>query len=205
MDHEIFLTAFLVYWLCYFVIPYKYLNRIRWEISFAANKLAQGVQVSLAPATLANLFRSLRGAYTADSPGVIDTFIPLHYLFGWFNLQFQELYSIVTSKSMKSKLPLLIHIALAFPICFRDFHACLLFRKSEIFNHCWIIFPNKRRFLSEQTKCQDNTFETLIKDKLITLEFLASICIGWLPFRSRNATFLETYNPRRYARHFGYD
>lgn len=89
IDQRTFLVAFLVLWLCYFIAPYKYLSRIESAVFIIADKLAQGAQVSLVPVVLSNLFRSLKGAYTADFPGAKDTMIPLHYLLGWFNLRFK--------------------------------------------------------------------------------------------------------------------
>lgn len=115
------------------------------------DKLARRVRISLTSVTLSNLIRSLREACTADFSGIKDTLIPLHYLFGWFNLQFQNLYDTVISETRKSKLPYLIYIVGAFPIHFRDVDACMFFRMFEFFSHPRIIFPNKKRLLNEQT------------------------------------------------------
>lgn len=106
---------------------------------------------------------------------------------------------------MQSKLPYLIRIAWAFPVHFKGYTTYLVFFKSKVFSHSWVIFLNKKRILSSQTEYSDSEFEALAQKKLIALEFLISIWVGWLPFRSSNQALVKVYNPHICACQFGYD
>ncbi|MQL78640.1 hypothetical protein Taro_011066 [Colocasia esculenta] len=62
------LAAYLVYWLCTFALPFGEEGNIRPEAIYPACILASGVQLALAPAALANIFRGLGELTSSPSP-----------------------------------------------------------------------------------------------------------------------------------------
>lgn len=60
-------------------------------------------------------------------------------------------------------------------------------------------------FLSDQVESFDSEFKALVRENYTTLEFVISIRVDWLPFRSGNMTSIEMYNPHICGRQFGYD
>jgi hypothetical protein len=83
LDRETYLTAFLSWWLCYFVIPSQPLGMIRPDTFVMASMLARGQTLSLAIPALANIFRCLRILSTSSDPSYCDEVIPFHFLGGW--------------------------------------------------------------------------------------------------------------------------
>lgn len=66
ISREAFLTAFLSWWLCDFLIPSE---DIRPEVFVVANSMARGHRISLAVPALANIYKSLRMISTSKDPG----------------------------------------------------------------------------------------------------------------------------------------
>jgi Plant mobile domain len=111
-DHETYLTAFLAWWICYFLIPSTPAFTIRRSVFVMASRIAKGHRVSLAVPVLANIYRSLRGLVTSRDPSGCREMIPHHFICGWLHMHFAGLYQpAALSESMMSELPLLASIA----------------------------------------------------------------------------------------------
>ncbi|MQL94155.1 hypothetical protein Taro_026807 [Colocasia esculenta] len=85
------LAAYLVYWLCTFALPFGEEGNIRPEAIYPACILAGGVQLSLAPAALANIFRGLGELTSSPSPRDKNITLATHYLGAWAGLLLPEL------------------------------------------------------------------------------------------------------------------
>ncbi|MQL95660.1 hypothetical protein Taro_028326 [Colocasia esculenta] len=85
------LAAYLVYWLCTFALPFGEEGNIRPEAIYPACILASGVQLALAPAALANIFRGLGELTSSPSPRDKNITLATHYLGAWAGLLLPEL------------------------------------------------------------------------------------------------------------------
>ncbi|MQL80629.1 hypothetical protein Taro_013086, partial [Colocasia esculenta] len=85
------LAAYLVYWLCTFALPFGEEGNIRPEAIYPACILADGVQLALAPAALANIFRGLGELTSSPSPRDKNITLATHYLGAWAGLLLPEL------------------------------------------------------------------------------------------------------------------
>ncbi|MQL68471.1 hypothetical protein Taro_000758, partial [Colocasia esculenta] len=85
------LAAYLVYWLCTFALPFGEEGIIRPEAIYPACILADGVQLALAPAALANIFRGLGELTSSPSPRDKNITLATHYLGAWAGLLLPEL------------------------------------------------------------------------------------------------------------------
>ncbi|KAL0911146.1 hypothetical protein M5K25_019262 [Dendrobium thyrsiflorum] len=85
VTEDLFLVGFLATWLCTFVLPLR-AGFVCYSALLATSQLSQGQRLSLAPAVLARIYRSLRTASEATSLELRDLTLPWHYLYGWIHL-----------------------------------------------------------------------------------------------------------------------
>ncbi|MQL78644.1 hypothetical protein Taro_011077 [Colocasia esculenta] len=85
------LAAYLVYWLCTFALPFGEEGNIRPEAIYPACILASGVQLALAPAALANIFRGLGELTSSPSPRDKSITLATQYLGAWAGFLLPEL------------------------------------------------------------------------------------------------------------------
>ncbi|MQL89284.1 hypothetical protein Taro_021863 [Colocasia esculenta] len=86
-----YLAAYLVYWLCTFVLPFGEEGNIRPEVIYPACILVGGVRPALAPAALANIFHGLGDLTASSSPRNRNVVLATHYLSAWVSLLLPEL------------------------------------------------------------------------------------------------------------------
>ena len=86
---ETYLAAFLVCWLCKFVLPSKKADCIRASVFKVASLIAHGEIFSLAVPALASIYRGLKDISTFSNLGSCDTLLPLHYVYGWIGEYFE--------------------------------------------------------------------------------------------------------------------
>lgn len=133
VGREAVLTAFIAWWLCYFVIPSQPVGIIRPDTFVMASQLARGKLVSLAIPALANLFRSMRVISTSRDPSFCDEVVPYHYLLGWAHMYWVGLYVPVMDDSLLHHLPTLAQIAGARASHVPSWRARKYFRQGESF------------------------------------------------------------------------
>ncbi|KAF3330070.1 Plant mobile domain-containing protein [Carex littledalei] len=207
---EAYLTAFLAWWLCCFVIPSQPAGVIRPDCFIMANNLARGEAVSLAIPALANVFRCMRILSTSKDPSHCDEVVPFHFLMGWAHIYWPGLYTPSMSERMRADLPLLAGIAGVrhtplTPRLARDY-----FSRSRGFlrsPESWATFRRNSR--GEDLELLDRIWSERCPEGLKRgsrrLDFLVSLRHGLLPLRLGDRVILEPYMPHRCARQFGFD
>jgi hypothetical protein len=68
VDRETYLTAFISWWICYFLLSSSPVYTIRPSVFVMASLIARGDMISLAVPVLANIYRCLRGSTSSRSP-----------------------------------------------------------------------------------------------------------------------------------------
>jgi len=210
MDDETFLTAFLSWWLSYFILPSIPSDVIRPSIFVMANAIARGHRVSLAIPTLANIYRGLRDMTSSQDPSCFTEGIPFHIISGWMHMHWADLYTPVAPQPLRDSLPLMIDLAGAvasFPTAISGrSHFCksiehLRDSRTRIATVC-------RSRISEKTIIDEVDLpqgEPGIRGRLVDMEYLISIRCGFLPLRLGGHIIMEPYSPQRVAHQFGFD
>ncbi|KAL0928553.1 hypothetical protein M5K25_000446 [Dendrobium thyrsiflorum] len=85
VTEDLCLAGFLATWLCTFVLHLR-AGFVHYSVLLAASQMSQGQCLSLAPAVLARVYRSLHTASEATSLELRDLTLPWHYLYGWIHL-----------------------------------------------------------------------------------------------------------------------
>jgi hypothetical protein len=76
IDRETYLTAFISWWICYFLLPSSPAYTIRPSVFVMASLIARGNRTFLAVPVLANIYRGLRGLVSSHSPSRCRELIP---------------------------------------------------------------------------------------------------------------------------------
>ena len=204
IDEEVRLTAFLSWWLCYFVVPCQPVDKIRPETFLIANTLACGKRVSLAIPALANIYSAMRVLVSSRDPSSCRAVVPFHFLGGWLHVYWSGLYLPSMSQQLRDVLPLLAGIANATVPPMNPTKARHFF-----FHSRERISPHRVRPFS---RALSGRYDTWITDditdpskRILELEYLISLRPGWLPLRRGDRMILEFYQPHRCAHQFGYD
>ncbi|MQL81715.1 hypothetical protein Taro_014176 [Colocasia esculenta] len=210
LPHRTYLAAYLVYWLSTFVLPFGEEGNIRPEVIYPACCLASGVQLALAPATLANIFHGLGDLTASPSPRDRSIVLPTHYLSAWAGLLLPELCHNISLEN--PSMPLLFMFrnrpeqahqqqlgearrrlsfvpsagqsGLDHACCFRDFRPYAEESRGG------------RIYRLPHSSASSASFRK---------EWLYCIRPSVLLFRKGGSLFMEPYFPHRFARNFGYD
>jgi Plant mobile domain len=83
---ETYLTAFLAWWICFFLLPSSGARTIRPSVFVMASQIARGERVSLAIPILANIYMSLRGLTSSRDPSCCMELVPWHFISGWLHM-----------------------------------------------------------------------------------------------------------------------
>lgn len=210
VGRETLLTAFIAWWLCYFVVSSQPVGIIRPDTFVMASRLARGNLISLTIPVLANLFKSMRVVSTSCDPSFCIEVVPYHYLLGSAHMYWAGLYTPAMGSDMLHRLPLLAQIAGAKAVSVPPWKARKYFRQGEGF---------LRLCSGRQFACHDEQTENLIfYDATPGVEdqrplrlgspesgFLVSLRHGLLPLRLGSMVVLEPYMPHRCAHQFGLD
>jgi Plant mobile domain len=76
IGRETYLTAFISWWICYFLLPSSLAYTIRPSVFVVASLIARRDQISLAVPVLANIYRGLCGLVSSRSPSRCRELIP---------------------------------------------------------------------------------------------------------------------------------
>ncbi|KAL0903858.1 hypothetical protein M5K25_025912 [Dendrobium thyrsiflorum] len=214
VGEDLLLVGFLAVWLCTFVLPLR-AGSVRCSILLPASQLAQGHRLSLAPATLARIYRSLCTASDATSLELRDLTLPWQYLYGWIHLHVQGAFSVLESPAYFSErgyptvLPLCqasstlesgrIRLFFFAPQLVTD-------RFALVHQTATISLPPHQRgtVVVDGTDRRGRRTLLLRRQSLAVAEYFISMRPGWLCYRSGNTVTLEGYQPNRVAMQFGY-
>ncbi|XP_040374618.1 uncharacterized protein LOC112198982 [Rosa chinensis] len=189
------LAAFLVFWLCRFVLP-AWDKTIRPEAFHMACLMAKGVKVSIAPTTLGYIYHRL-GEIASYPVGDVPpkVCLPIHYVLCWLGEYFPQLCKRRADSEFPADYPRLARYAYVASKDLSITCARMVFRdnKSVIYRpHAFL--ETEGCFLLDDETLSDERFEFLFG--------LRSAC---LPVRVDGQLILEPYYPNRFARQFGYD
>jgi hypothetical protein len=86
MDQETYLTTFISWWICYFLLPGSPAYTIRLFIFIMASLIVRGDRISLDVFVLANFYRDLWGLVSSRCPSQCKELIPWHLVSGWLHI-----------------------------------------------------------------------------------------------------------------------
>ncbi|KAL0427941.1 UNVERIFIED_CONTAM: hypothetical protein Slati_2968900 [Sesamum latifolium] len=94
LKEEVYLAAYLAYWLCTFVLPGKDVNSIRPSTFKMASMMANGRRVSLAIPVLASIYEGLNIIASSSRPARTSSSFPVHFVYAWLASYFKTYYPI---------------------------------------------------------------------------------------------------------------
>ncbi|CAN6552507.1 unnamed protein product [Malus baccata var. baccata] len=189
------LAAFLVFWLCRFVLPLKG-GKVRPETFPMACLMAQGSKVSLAPTVLGYIYRGLGDIVSCPrGPGFTYISMPVHYIVGWLGEHFPYLYRSRPDNDFPKGYPQLARYVGIEPREVKISQARFIFRSNKSVIYRPTVFV-------EEKGCSLMDNEDLSDDYF---EFLVCVRTAKLPVRIGEHLWLEPYFPNRFARQFGFD
>jgi Plant mobile domain len=210
IDREAYLTAFISWWICYFLLPSSPAYTIRPSVFVMASLIARGNRTSLAVPVLANIYRGIRGLVSSRSPSRCRELIPWHLVSGWLHMHWSGSYDPGMAASLRDHLPLLSDLARVQPTSLTPTDARYRFYRSR--DHLRfardrlttrrIARTVERSVIDSRVPSSD---PSSIRDRLTDLEYLVSIRQGFLPLRLGDHIFIEPYSPHRCAHQFGLD
>jgi Plant mobile domain len=210
IDRETYLTAFLSWWICYFILPSSTASIIRPSVFVMASMIARGERVSLAVPVLANIYRSLRGLTSSRRPSHCRELIPWHLISGWLHMHWSGLYRPTLDLSLRRGLPLLSDIVGVQPAAMTAMDARFHFYRSR--EH--LRFAHSRLATHHTVRSTDRAVTDgrvllqgvpSIRHRPDDLDYLISIRQGFLPLRIGSYAFIEPYSPHRCSHQFGLD
>jgi Plant mobile domain len=210
VDRETYLTAFISWWICYFLLPSSPAYTIRPSVFVMASLIARGDRISLAVPVLANIYRCLRGLTSSRSPSQCQELIPWHLISGWLHLHWSGSYDPSMAVTLRDRLPLLSDLAGVQPASLTPEAARYRFFRSR--DH--LRFSRDRSVARGAARAVDrmvidsrvpSSDSSSIRARPIDLEYLISIRQGFLPLRLGSYMFIEPYSPHRCAHQFGLD
>ncbi|MQL91944.1 hypothetical protein Taro_024565, partial [Colocasia esculenta] len=205
-----YLAAYLAYWLSTFVLPFGEEGNIRPEVIYPTCSLAGGVQLALAPATLANIFHGLGDLTASPSPRDRSIVLSAHYLSAWAGLLLPELCHNISLEN--PSIPLLF--------MFRNRPEQVHQRQLSEACRRLSFVPSAGQSGLDLACCSRDSrpyAEESRGGRIYHLphssapsasfrkEWLCCIRPSVLLFRKGGSLFMEPYFPHRFARNFGYD
>ncbi|MQM16433.1 hypothetical protein Taro_049389 [Colocasia esculenta] len=210
LPNRTYLAAYLAYWLSTFVLPFGEEGNIRPEVIYPACSLASGVQLALAPATLANIFHGLGDLTVSPSPRDRSIVLPTHYLSAWAGLLLPELCHNISLEN--PSMPLLF--------MFRNRPEQVHQQQLSEARRRLSFVPSAGQSGLDLACCSRDSrpyAEESRGGRIYHLphssapsasfrkEWLCCIRPSVLLFRKGGSLFMEPYFPHRFARNFGYD
>jgi Plant mobile domain len=111
IDRETYLTAFISWWICHFLLPSSSARTIRPTVFVMASLIARGERVSLVVPVLTNIYRSLRGLASSRRPSHCRELVPWHLISGWLHMHWSGIYNPILDLRLRQELPLLAELA----------------------------------------------------------------------------------------------
>ncbi|KAL0907455.1 hypothetical protein M5K25_021867 [Dendrobium thyrsiflorum] len=187
---------------------------VRYSALLAASQLSQGQRLSLAPAILARIYRSLRTASEATSLELRDLTLPWHYLYGWIHLHILGAFSCLECPLYFAErgYPIILQLSQASATLESERIRLFFFaphlvadRFSLVYQPDRVSLPPHLRGTVVVDRVDHRGRFTLLqrRQSLPVAEYFVSMRPGWLCHRSGNSVTLEGYQPNRVARQFG--
>ncbi|KAL0907464.1 hypothetical protein M5K25_021877 [Dendrobium thyrsiflorum] len=214
VTEDLFLAGFLATWICTFVLPLR-TGFVRYSALLAASQLSQGQHLSLAPAVLSRIYRSLRTASEASSLELRDLALPWHYLYGWIHLHILGAFSCLECPSyfVERGYPTVLQLSQASTTLESERIRLFFFaphlvadRFSLVYQPDTVSLPSHLRGTVVVDGVDHRGRRTLLQrtQSLLVAEYFISMRPGWLCHRSGSTVTLEGYQPNRVARQFGF-
>ncbi|KAI0497648.1 hypothetical protein KFK09_020881 [Dendrobium nobile] len=212
-SHDVLLISFVATWLCYFVFPSQ--NRVfRPSTLLMASLIATGRRVSLAPAVLAQIYRSLGKICTTYGSGQCSVEIPWHYLHGWMHIHVAGAFSCpeLPGYFTERHFPSLLQLARATSSTDRAQIRLFMFAPLQMTDRYRLIYRSPLGSLPPQcfgvplvdSQSEKRTPTLLSRSGYIPIaSYFISMRPGWICYRRHGSVILEGYNPNRAARQFG--
>ncbi|KAL0925308.1 hypothetical protein M5K25_003629 [Dendrobium thyrsiflorum] len=211
---DLFLAGFLATWICTFILPLR-TGFVRYSVILAASQLSQGQRLSLAPAVLSRIYRSLCTAFEATSLELRDLALPWHYLYGWIHLHILGAFSCLecTSYFAERGYPTVLQLSQASATLESERIRLFFFsphlvpdRFSLVYQPDIVCLPSHLRGTVIVDGVDHRGRRTLLQrtHSLLVAEYFISMRPGWLCHRSGSTVTLEGYQPNRVARQFGF-
>jgi Plant mobile domain len=210
IDLETYLTAFLSWWICLFLLPSSGARTIRPSVFVMASQIARGERVSLAVPVLANIYRSLRGLTSSRDPSRCRELVPWHFISGWLHMHWSSVYHPSLSSDLRASLPILGDLAGIEPASltpedtrFRFYHSHdhLRLARARLATH-HLVGTAYRSLIDAALSSRDSS---PLRGQPDILDYFISLRHGFLPLRIGDYAFIEPYSPHRCAHQFGLD
>lgn len=187
----IYTAAFLVCWLCVFVLPESDDRLIRPQTFEIATRMAHGETFSLAIPVLASIYRGLNGISRSKRPGSAGYFFPAHYLYVWLAYYFDTHHDV----EPRPPGPMMVKYSRAQGAkSFGDKEARALIHTGRLAKvGCTIFNRNRNSLLYDDGKLG-----------LRDLSYLISLRSRNLILRQLDSFHVEPYVPHRFSRKFGF-
>jgi Plant mobile domain len=207
---ETYLTAFIFWWICYFLLSSSPAYTIRASVFVVASLIACGDRISLAIPVLVNIYRGLHGLVLSRCPSRCRELIPWHLVSGWFHMHWSGSYDPGMAAHLIDRLSLLSDLAGVQPtsliptdVRYRFYRSRdhLRFARDRLATR-EIVGAVKRSVIDSRVPTSD---PSNIRAKPADLEYLINIRQGFLPLRLGGYIFIEPYSPHRCAHQFGLD
>ncbi|MQM20181.1 hypothetical protein Taro_053197, partial [Colocasia esculenta] len=213
-------AAYLVYWLCTFAMPNGDNTVIRPEAIYLACQMDWGIRLSLCPAVLCLIYRTLGELSHHDFPRTRRIISPFHFFNAWVCTLFPEF----APRSIQAPLlfPRMLEFASAEP---PSTSAQLYDIRGRLTNipvdspgtiHFWTLASHSRPLVNRHRECSDYISEEythILSGKKLLKPCLEPELRDWalsirpsvLVFRRGQIVYMEPYYPFRFGRNFGYD
>nr|TKS09069.1 uncharacterized protein D5086_0000097120 [Populus alba] len=190
IQDEVYLAAFLSYWLCKFVFPSKDVGFIRPSTFKVASMMAAGRQFSLAIPVLASIFKGLKEVQSALSVTARDIPFPIHFLSSWLAEKFGNHQTTISPSKLVGMMK---YAGVGLAKHFNESQAHALFRDPKR-----VIFPALLPLAKVGVLYDDGNLSILESD------YFMCIRSGYLTLRYDDTFIFESYCPDRFSRQFGF-
>ncbi|MQM23834.1 hypothetical protein Taro_056904 [Colocasia esculenta] len=213
-------AAYLAYWICSFALPVGDDSLLRPDVIYPACQMAWGIKLSLCPAALCLIYRSLGDLCRRSAPRQHRVIGPWHFLSVWACGPFPEF----APRSLQSTrlFPRMLEFASAEP---HPPSKQLFEIRGKLTSiptdspgtiYFWHLASHSSPLANRYRECRDDVIEDFvhpISRQRLTRSVLEPELRDWalsirpsvLAFRRGSVVYFEPYYPFRFARNFGYD
>ncbi|CAL5385293.1 unnamed protein product [Camellia sinensis] len=185
-----YLLAFLICWLCKFVLPHGNGDLIRPGVFKVTSMMARGRSFSLEIPVLASIYKGLNKIVSSSDPGKCDAIFPIHYVYAWLAEYFNTHFSI--ESALKPQM-----------MRYAGERMAKHFEESEAYD----LFRSCKDMTLHHLAYSEGNPKELVDDGHLSnsdLEYFISIHSSYLSLRSSSAMVIEPYSSHRFNRQFGF-
>ncbi|MQM16306.1 hypothetical protein Taro_049263 [Colocasia esculenta] len=213
-------AAYLAYWICSFAFPVGDDSLLRPDVIYPACQMAWGIKLSLCPAALCLIYRSLGDLCRRSAPRQHRVIGPWHFLSVWACRLFPEF----APRSLQSNrlFPRMLEFASVEP---HSLSKQLFEIRGKLTSiptdspgtiYFWHLASHSSPLANCYRECRDDVTEDFVhpvSHQRLTRSVLEPELRDWalsirpsvLTFRRGSVVYFEPYYPFRFARNFGYD